>query len=88
MIAKKCIVKGKVQGVFFRGMTASRAEELGITGSAINLPNGDVQIIAAGEEASMNSFTQWLHEGPRLATVTSVSCEPFEGKLPDEFTIG
>ena len=88
VIARKCIVKGRVQGVFFRSMTASKAEELGITGSVINLPNGNVQVIAVGEEGSMDSFTQWLHEGPRLALVTSVSCEPFVGELPGEFTIG
>ncbi len=87
LIARKYLIKGRVQGVFFRTTAALKAEELGISGSAVNLPNGDVQIIASGEEESMQAFFEWLHDGPRQASVTSVSCETYAGELPQGFTI-
>src|SRR5437762_7157132 len=40
MICKKCLVIGRVQGVFYRHTAARRAQELGVSGYAHNLADG------------------------------------------------
>ena len=41
-------VRGSVQGVGFRWWVRSRALELGLTGSASNLADGRVEVVAEG----------------------------------------
>ena len=65
-------IKGRVQGVWFRDSTRREALKLGITGYAKNLPNGDVEVLANGDEAALDRLCQWLHEGPPMAKVSSV----------------
>jgi len=72
MIARRFTIKGRVQGVFFRESTRRVAESLDITGHAINLPNGDVEVLACGEQAALDELAVWLEDGPRMATVTDV----------------
>lgn len=83
-------VKGRVQGVWFRDSTRREALQLGITGYAKNLPNGDVEVLAVGAEIALNSLCQWLHEGPPMAKVSSVLEERPGSETAfsaDEFTI-
>ena len=42
------LVRGRVQGVGFREWTRRTAQPLGLAGSATNLPDGRVEIIAQG----------------------------------------
>ena len=72
MVCKKCLVGGRVQGVFYRATAARRAQELGIHGHARNLPDGRVEVVACGEAASVNNFVQWLWTGSSASKVTSV----------------
>ena len=73
--ARRFTIKGRVQGVFFRESTRRVAEQLGITGHAINLSNGDVEVLACGEPDALDKLAEWLEDGPRMANVTSVSSE-------------
>lgn len=66
------IVKGHVQGVAFRHYTQRAAYEYGIRGTVKNLPNGDVEVYAQGEEEQLRNFETFLETGPRMANVTSV----------------
>ncbi len=72
-VARQFTIRGRVQGVFFRDSTRRVAQSLGITGHAINLPNGDVEVVAYGEERSIARLAAWLQEGPRMAEVSDVS---------------
>ena len=72
MVCKKCLVGGRVQGVFYRATAARRARELGVHGHARNLPDGRVEVLACGEEASVSTFVQWLWVGSSASWVTSV----------------
>jgi acylphosphatase len=72
-------VKGKVQGVFYRASTKAVADQLGIRGSVMNGPGGDVLIEAEGEPAMLEMFLEWCHEGPQDAQVTTI--ESNEGEL-------
>jgi acylphosphatase len=43
-------VSGRVQGVGFRYWVRQEAESLGLTGSATNLPDGRVEVVAEGAQ--------------------------------------
>jgi acylphosphatase len=72
MVCKKCLVGGRVQGVFYRATAARRARELGIRGHARNLPDGHVEVLACGDEATVGVFVEWLWTGSSGSKVTSV----------------
>jgi acylphosphatase len=72
VICKKCLVSGRVQGVFYRGSAAQRARELGVRGYAKNLPDGRVEVLACGEDDVVQVFISWLWTGSSAAKVTAV----------------
>jgi acylphosphatase len=72
MICKKCLVSGRVQGVFYRGAAAQRARELGVRGYARNLADGRVEVLACGEADAVHTFVSWLWTGSSAAKVTAV----------------
>jgi acylphosphatase len=75
VIARRAHVSGRVQGVFFRQSTATRALELGLRGYARNLADGRVEVLAVGEPESVAALLQWLWRGPPAARVTDVVVE-------------
>lgn len=75
MQCKKCLVAGRVQGVFYRGTAQRRAQELAIRGYARNLPDGRVEVVACGEDAAVETFVSWLWTGSSASKVTSVAVE-------------
>jgi acylphosphatase len=66
------IVYGRVQGVSFRYYTAREAERLHLRGWVQNLPDGTVEVEAAGEAAALDEFLSWLQHGPPPARVARV----------------
>jgi len=85
---RKFRVEGRVQGVWFRESTRQQAEPLGITGYAINLPDGSVEVLACGAQASLDRLADWLGHGPPMARVRAVSTEVWTGDCPDRFSTG
>jgi acylphosphatase len=65
-------VHGQVQGVGFRWWTRSRALALGLTGSAGNLPDGRVEVIAEGSQNACAALLEQLRSGRTPGTVTTV----------------
>ena len=89
MITKKCIVGGRVQGVFYRATAANRARELGVRGHAINLPDGRVEVLACGDANAVDRFVEWLWTGSSASKVTSVEVtELAEHAPPATFRTG
>jgi acylphosphatase len=78
LIARRCIVSGRVQGVFYRASTRQRAESLGVTGHALNLLDGRVEVLACGEPSSVEALCQWLWQGPPASKFTGVEIEELE----------
>ena len=66
------IIRGKVQGVWFRASTQQRAEQLGLRGHARNLADGSVEVLAVGDDDAIDALERWLHVGPPLARVDAV----------------
>lgn len=89
IIARRCLVSGRVQGVFYRASTRQKASELGVRGHAHNLPDGRVEVLVVGEPAAVQALIAWLWRGPPAAHVTAVDVEdvPVEGlgELPPAF---
>jgi len=65
-------VTGKVQGVFFRQNTKRQAQKRGVCGWVRNLPDGRVEAVFEGEEASVNGVITYCHRGPLFAKVNHV----------------
>jgi acylphosphatase len=65
-------VEGRVQGVWFRESTRQQAERLGLSGHAINQPDGSVEVLAF----------------PPMAQVTSVTERDYDGDCPAGFRTG
>jgi acylphosphatase len=86
--ARLFTVHGRVQGVWFRDSTRREAKRLGITGYAINLPDGDVEVLASGSAEAITKLAAWLQEGPPMARVTRVDERPAPAGDAQGFTIG
>jgi acylphosphatase len=83
------IIKGKVQGVYFRGYTQEQARAAGVTGWVRNLPDGSVEALFEGDEGAVERVVAWCREGPPAARVTGVVVNrgEYRGEFAD-FAIG
>jgi acylphosphatase len=91
MICRRCFVSGRVQGVFYRATCVRKAQELGITGYARNLPDGRVEVLACGEPPVVDAFVKWLWEGSsasRVTAVDSADVDPASIQRTTSFTSG
>jgi acylphosphatase len=87
-IARRYLISGRVQGVYYRASAAQRACAAGITGHARNLPDGRVEVIACGSHGALVEFMAWLWIGPAAAKVSDVAVEELElslEQLPQQF---
>ena len=75
---RRFLVWGKVQGVWFRESTRREAERLGLAGSAANLADGSVEVVAVGMPADLLALANWLQRGPPNARVDQVTEEMIE----------
>jgi len=67
--ARRYIVEGRVQGVGFRYFVLRTARELGLAGHVRNLPDGTVEVEAAGEKDGLARLEERLRQGPPPARV-------------------
>lgn len=81
------LVKGKVQGVYFRRDTQIEANRLGVVGTVANQQDGSVIIAAEAEEDVLEPFVAWCHEGPEMAKVTDVAIAERDLKGFTEFIV-
>ena len=71
----KLLVKGKVQGVFYRKATKIKADELGLSGWVRNEADGSVYIEVEGDQDTLKQFADWCEHGPPHAVVDQVTTE-------------
>jgi len=75
--------------VWFRAATQQQARSLGLTGYAINLRDGRVEVLVCGEQQALERLEVWLWQGPELAQVNAVLSEDAEvSRSMADFTIG
>jgi acylphosphatase len=85
---RKFHVEGRVQGVWFRESTRQQADRLGISGYAINLADGSVEVLACGAPEALGRLAGWLQQGPPMAIVRVVIESDHEGDCPAGFSTG
>ncbi len=72
---KAYIIRGRVQGVFFRKYTKEKAKELGLCGFVKNQADGAVYCCAKGTEKALAEFEQFLQSGSPMARVETVEVQ-------------
>ena len=81
------LIKGKVQGVFYRASAKKKAEELGVTGWVKNTTEGHVELVATGSVETLEAFTEWCRKGPQKALVTDLVSFPCQSMQFNSFVI-
>lgn len=69
---RRAIVRGHVQGVYFRDTTREAAEARGVTGWAANLPDGTVELVLEGTPEAVEAVLAVARMGPPDARVTAI----------------
>ena len=87
MKRERIIVRGRVQGVFFRATTLEKAREIGLAGFVMNQPDGSVLIEAEGQTGQIRQLKDWCHIGSRFSKVDSVDGIEIELKGDSDFSI-
>ncbi len=79
------IVRGRVQGVYFRATSVREAKRLGLTGWVKNRNDASVEVIAEGEEDQVKDFLLWAQKGPTTSRVDKVDTRwrGYTGEFPD-----
>src|SRR5450631_4763663 len=84
VLARRFVVRGRVQGVGFRWFVEREAHILQIAGWVRNNHDGSVEVLAIGRREQLAGLRSRLQEGPRAARVDDV--EHFEAELIAELT--
>jgi acylphosphatase len=86
---RRYVVSGRVQGVGFRQFTAEKARGLKLAGWVRNLPDGNVEAEAEGDEQTLSAFEKALGQGPSFGRVDAVKKDdlPDSSNLPATFEI-
>ena len=80
-------VEGRVQGVGFRYCTRAQARALGLSGSATNLPDGRVEVVAEGPRPACEALLEWLRGPDAPGYVRAVTPEWSHPDGPAGFTV-
>ena len=82
----RVIVRGRVQGVFFRMETRREALGKNVTGWVSNRPDGSVEALFEGKKADVEAMLEWCRLGPSMARVDHVDVHWEEGAAPSHDT--
>jgi acylphosphatase len=85
--ARRAVVHGRVQGVFYRDTVRRAATQRGVAGWAANRDDGTVEVWLEGEPDAVESMLRVLHEGSRQAAVESVDVTEVEPEGLEGFEI-
>lgn len=72
LVARRYVLKGRVQGVGFRWFAREAADVEGITGWVTNRTDGAVEVLAEGDLEAVQRFENRIRRGPSGARVLHV----------------
>ncbi|OIT00690.1 PREDICTED: uncharacterized protein LOC109229140 [Nicotiana attenuata] len=72
----RAVIKGRVQGVFYRDWTVENAKELGLKGWVRNRRDGSVEALFSGSPEKVQEMEQRCRRGPPAAIVTGLDVFP------------
>ncbi len=87
MISVHVRVSGRVQGVFYRAFTRSKAKELGIKGWVRNVPGGGVEAVLEGERQQVGELLKLMKSGPAGALILGMELSELKAKGYEDFEI-
>jgi acylphosphatase len=73
VIRYRVLIRGRVQGVFFRDTCQRMALRRGVNGWVRNLPDGRVEAVFEGRAEDVNRLVAWARQGPSRAIVADVT---------------
>ena len=76
---RRLVIRGRVQGVWFRESMRREAERLGVSGWVANRLDGSVEAIVQGSPEQVDAITRWTRRGPDEAQVTEVTATEATG---------
>lgn len=71
-IARRVLVTGRVQGVYFRAHTVEIARAAGVRGWVANRSDGAVEAHLEGPTSAVAQVIAWMHHGPPRAHIETV----------------
>ncbi len=86
-VARRVVVSGRVQGVFFRDTMRREAHRHGIGGWVRNRPDGTVQAHLEGAPDAVAALVLWCRSGPRHAEVEDLEVTVVEPEGVDGFSV-
>ncbi len=81
------LIKGKVQGVFYRATAKDVANVSGLKGWIANTEDGNVEAVISGDEEKLQEFIEWSRQGPSRAQVTDVIVTEKEYEEFEKFSV-
>ncbi len=78
MKSMRCVISGKVQGVYFRSWTKDQADSLGVKGWVRNISDGRVEILAQAADDILAEFKKRLIQGSSMSEVKNIECETMD----------
>ncbi len=76
---RRLVIRGRVQGVWFRESMRREAERLGVSGWVANRLDGSVEAVVQGSPEQVEAITHWARRGPDDAQVTEVTATDAAG---------
>ena len=72
MIRRRVVIRGTVQGVFFRDSCRQLANRRRVAGWVSNRADGAVEAVFEGDQVDVDAMVDWARTGPSQAVVTSL----------------
>jgi acylphosphatase len=86
-VRRRVVVRGDVQGVFFRDSTRKEADSRGVAGWVRNRDDGSVEAVFEGPEDAVEAMVEWCRSGPSKADVEDVEVSEEEPEGLDSFDV-
>lgn len=78
-VTRRLVIRGRVQGVFYRESMRQEAVRLGVTGWVCNRLDGGVEAVVHGPPEAVDGIIAWCKLGPPDAHVASVQVHEASG---------
>jgi acylphosphatase len=86
-VARRAVIAGRVQGVWFRDSARRRAELLGVAGWARNRLNGTVEVWAEGPRVAVEALLDYCRKGPPRSVVERLTVDEVTPAGLDHFDV-
>ncbi len=78
MKSMRCVISGKVQGVYFRAWAKDQADSLGVKGWVRNINDGRVEVLAQAADDLLEEYKTRLIQGTSMSEVQKIDCETID----------